>query len=116
MADALLDGRRLRKLTVVDNYTRESLAIDVGQSLKGEDVVNPCNRIAAQRGLLTRIETLNGSESISKVMYKWTYERGLDFSWPGKPMDNPKVESFNGCLRQECLNEHRFLSLDDAKT
>jgi putative transposase len=118
VADALFDGRRLRALTVVDNYTRESLAIDVGQSLKGEDVVNTLNRIVAERGLPTTIKTDNGSEFISKVMDEWAYERGveIDFSRPGKPTDNAKVESFNGRLRQECLNEHWFLSLDDAKT
>jgi putative transposase len=117
VADALFDGRRLRALTVVDNYTRESLAIDVGQSLKGEDVVNTLNRIAAHRGLPETIKVDNGSEFISKVMDKWAYERGveLDFSRPGKPTDNAKVESFNGRLRQECLNAHWFLSLDDAK-
>jgi putative transposase len=117
VADALFDGRRLRALTVVDNYTRESLAIDVGQSLKGDDVVNTLNRIAAQRGLPATIKVDNGSEFISRVMDKWAYERGieLDFSRPGKPTDNAKVESFNGCLRQECLNEHWFLSLEDAK-
>jgi putative transposase len=117
VADALFDGRRLRALTVVDNYTRESLAIDVGQSLKGEDVVNTLNRIAAQRGLPVTIKVDNGSEFISKVMDKWAYEHGveLDFSRPGKPTDNAKVESFNGRLRQECLNLHWFLSLEDAK-
>lgn len=117
VADALFDGRRLRALTVVDNYTRESLAIDVGQSLKGEDVVNTLNRIAAQRGLPATIKVDNGSEFISKVMDKWAYERGieLDFSRPGKPTDNAKVESFNGRLRQECLNLHWFLSLEDAR-
>jgi putative transposase len=117
VADALFDGRRLRVLTVVDNYTRESLAIDVGQSLKGEDVVNTLNRIAVQRGLPATIKVDNGSEFISKVMDKWAHERGveLDFSRPGKPTDNAKVESFNGRLRQECLNLHWFLSLDDAQ-
>ena len=117
VADELFDGRRLRALTVVDNYTRESLAIDVGQSLKGEDVVATLNRIAAHRGLPATIKVDNGSEFISKVMDKWAYERRveLDFSRPGKPTDNAKVESFNGRLRQECLNAHWFLSLDDAK-
>jgi putative transposase len=117
VADALFDGRRLRALTVVDNYTRESLAIDVGQSLKGEDVVNTLKRIAAQRGLPVTVKVDNGSEFISKVMDKWAYERGveLDFSRPGKPTDNAKVESFNGRFRQECLNTHWFLSLEDAK-
>lgn len=118
VADALFDGRKLRALTVVDNYTRESLAIDVGQSLKGEDVVATLNRIAATRGLPSTIKVDNGSEFISKVMDKWAYERGveLDFSRPGKPTDNAKIESFNGRLRQECLNTHWFLSLDDARS
>ena len=117
VADALFDGRRLRALTIVDNYTRESLAIEVGQSLKGEDVVNTLNRIASRRGLPATIKVDNGSEFISKVMDKWAYERGieLDFSRPGKPTDNAKVESFNGRLRQECLNAHWFLSLEDAR-
>jgi putative transposase len=117
VADALFDGRRLRALTIVDNYTRESLAIEVGQSLKGEDVVNTLNHIATRRGLPSIIKVDNGSEFISKVMDKWAYERGieLDFSRPGKPTDNAKVESFNGRLRQECLNAHWFLSLEDAR-
>jgi len=117
VADALFDGRRLRALTVVENYSRESLAIDVGQSLKGEDVVDTLNRITAERGLPATIKVDNGSEFISKVMDKWAYERGveLDFSRPGTPTDNAKVESFNGRFRQECLNAHWFLSLDDAR-
>lgn len=70
VADTLFDGRRLRALTVVDNFTRESLAIDVGQSLKGEGVVNTLNRIAMYRGLPATIKVDNGSEFISKVMDK----------------------------------------------
>lgn len=118
VADALFDGRRLHALTVVDNFTRESLAIDVGQSLKGEDVLNTLNRIAAQRGLPATIKVDNGSEFISKVMDKWAYDRGveLNFSRPGKPTDNAKVESFNGRLRQQCLNAHWFLSLEDVRS
>lgn len=117
VADALFDGRRLRALTVVDNYTCECLAIEVGQSLKGEDVVRTLERITANRGWPGTIKVDNGSEFISKVMDKWAYENGveLDFSRPGKPTDNAKIESFNGRLRQECLNAHWFLSLDDAK-
>jgi len=117
VADALFDGRKLRMLTVVDCYTRECLAIDVGQSLKGEDGVDSLNRICGQRGLPRTIKTDNGSEFISKVMDKWAYEHGveLDFSRPGKPTDNARVESFNGRLRQECLNANWFLSLDDAR-
>jgi putative transposase len=117
VADALFDGRKLRMLTVVDCYTRECLAIDVGQSLKGEDVVNTLNKICAERGLPGAIKTDNGSEFISKAMDKWAYERRveLDFSRPGKPTDNARVESFNGRLRQECLNAHWFLSMEDAR-
>jgi IS30 family transposase len=101
-------------MQVVDNYTRESLAIKVGQNLKGEDVVNTLNRIASHRGLPVIIKVNNGSEFISKVMDKWAYEHRveLDFSRPGKPTDNARVESFNGRLRQECLNAHWFLYLE----
>src|SRR3569832_2153829 len=82
VSDALFDGRRLRALTVVDNYTRESLAIDVGQSLKGDDVVNTLYWFAVYRGLPTTIKVDNGSEFISKVMVLWVFVFGvvLDFS------------------------------------
>jgi putative transposase len=117
VADNLFDGRKLRMLTVLDCYSRESLAIQVGQSLKGEDVVRVLEQIAAKRGLPATIKTDNGSEFIGKAMDKWAYEKGvrLDFSRPGKPTDNEMVESFNGRLRQECLNEHWFMSLADAQ-
>lgn len=117
VADNLFDGRKLRMLTVVESFTRESLDIHVGQSLKGEDVVRVLNNIVTARGKPMTIKTDNGSEFISKVMNKWAYERGveLDFSRPGKPSDNEMVESFNGRLRQECLNEHWFMSLQDAR-
>jgi putative transposase len=118
VAEALFDGRKLRMLTVVDLYTRECLAIEVGQSLKGEDVVGVLNMIERQRGLPRTIKTDNGSEFIGKAMDRWAYERAveLDFSRPGKPTDNAAVESFNGRLRQECLNANWFLSLEDART
>jgi putative transposase len=101
VADALFDGRKLRTLTVVDHYTRESLAIDVGQSLKGEDVVMTLNRIIATRNLPEKIKVDNGSEFISKAMDRWAYEHGveLDFSRPGRPTDNAMIESFNGRFR-----------------
>ncbi len=118
VSDALFDGRRLRALTVVDNYTREGLAIEVGQSLKGEDVVRVLDAVVAERGTPQTIKVDNGSEFISKAMDRWAYEHGveLDFSRPGTPTDNAKVESFNGRFRQECLNEHWFLSLADARS
>ena len=118
VADNLFDGRKLRMLTVVDCYSSESLAIHVGQSLKGEDVAQVLNGIAAQRGRPQVIKSDNGSEFIGKAMAKWAYEHrvALDFSRLGRPTDNAMVESFNGRLRQECLNEHWFMSLADART
>lgn len=78
VADALFDGRKLRMLTVVDLFTRECLAIDVVQSLKGEDVVRTLNGITTQRGVPRTIKTDNGSEFISKAMDKWAYESGVE--------------------------------------
>lgn len=105
-------------LTVVDNFSRECLAIYAGKSLKGEDVVGVMEALRVlDKRLPVRIQTDNGSEFISKSLDKWAYEQGvtLDFSRPGKPTDNPFIESFNGSLRDECLNIHWFLSLDDAQ-
>lgn len=117
VADNLFDGRKLRMLTVLDCYTRESLSIHVGQSLKGEDVVQVLSAIVNTRGKPETIKTDNGSEFVGKVMDRWAYEHAIamDLSRPGKPTDNAMVESFNGRLRQECLNQHWFLSLGDAK-
>ena len=118
VADALFDGRRFQALTVVDNYSRHCLAIRVGQSLRGGDVVAAMNRIKARHGTTPdRIQVDNGSEFISKALDRWAYDHEvtLDFSRPGKPTDNPYIESFNGSLRDECLNVHWFLSLDDAR-
>lgn len=117
VADALFDGRRFRALTIVDNFTKESLAIEVDQQLKGEDVVAVMERLRHRRDLPQRIQTDNGSEFISMVMDRWAYDHGvvMDYSRPGKPTDNPFIESFNGSFRDECLNTHWFLSLDDAR-
>lgn len=117
VSDALFDGRRLRALTVVDAFTREALAIDVDQGIKGEQVVDAMTRISAVRGAPRAIRVDNGPEFISKALDRWAYENGvtLDFSRPGKPTDNAFVESFNGRLRDECLNTHWFLSLANAR-
>jgi putative transposase len=118
VADALFDGRRFRALTVVDNYSRECLDIEVGQSLKGEDVVCVMERLRLVKGVTPqRIKVDNGSEFISKALDKWAYENNvaLEFSRPGKPTDNAFIESFNGSFRDECLNVNWFLSLEDAK-
>ena len=101
-----------------DNYSRKCLAIHIGQSLKGEDVVNVIEQIKhGQKAVPIRIQVDNGSEFISKALDKWAYDNKvtLDFSRPGKPTDNPFIESFNGSFRDECLNVHWFLSLEDAQ-
>jgi len=118
VSDALFDGRRFRSLTVVDHFTHECLDIVVDQSLKGDDVADAMTRLVAQRGKPAVIKVGNGSEFAGKVMDRWAYENGveLDFSRRGTPTDNALVESFNGRLRQECLNEHWFLSLADARS
>jgi putative transposase len=117
VSDALFDGRRLRTLTVMDNYTRECLAIYVDASIRGEDVVEVMETLCAQRGAPVCISVDNGPEFISKVLDKWAYEHkvSLNFSRPGKPTDNAYIESFNGRFREECLNANWFLSLEDAR-
>lgn len=118
VSDALFDGRKFRTLTIVDNYSRECLSIQVGQSLKGTDVVQALEYLKYEKGLVPqRMQTDNGSEFISKEVDRWAYENKvtMDYSRPGKPTDNPFVESFNGSFRDECLNAHWFLSLEDAK-
>lgn len=118
VSDQLFDGKRFRALTIVDNYSRKCPAIEVGQSLKGIDVVNVMNRIKNLYDQVpARIQVDNGSEFISKDFDKWAYENNvtLDYSRPGKPTDNAFIESFNGSLRDECLNTNWFLSLQDAR-
>ena len=117
MADELFDGRRLRLLSIVDHFSRESLAIEIGQRFRGQDVARVLTRISADRGLPQTIRIDNGPEFTSKALDQWAYANGvqLDFSRPGKPTDNALIESFNGRLRAECLNENWFLSLEDAE-
>jgi putative transposase len=117
VSDALYDGRRLRALTIVDNYTRECLAIEVDQGIGGEKVAGVLGRITMKRSTPKTIRVDNGPEFVSKVLDQWAYRNGvtLDFSRPGKPTDNAYVESFNGSLRDECLNVNWFLSLQDAR-
>jgi len=116
--DQLFDGRKFRILTVVENYSRRCHAVHCGQSLRGEDVVSVIEDLKqAAKKPLQRIQVDNGSEFVSKTMDRWAYDNNvtLDFSRPGKPTDNPYIESFNGKLHDECLNAHWFLSLDDAE-
>ncbi|MCX6567390.1 MAG: IS3 family transposase [Candidatus Aminicenantes bacterium] len=117
VADSLFNGRRFRSLTIVDNYSRECLAIKVGQSLTGAEVVVVVERLVKEREKPDRIQSDNGSEFVSRVLDKWAYENcdTMVFSRPGIPMDNATIESFNGSFRDECLNVNWFLSMADAR-
>ncbi len=116
VSGSLFDGRRLRALTIVDNFTRESPAIAAHQGIKGEQRVEVLEQIVADRSTPKSIRVDNGPAFISKALDPWAYEHGvtLDFSPPGKPTGNAYVESFNGRLRQESLNANWFLRLEDA--
>jgi putative transposase len=117
ISDALAWGRRIRLFTVVDVFTREALAIEVDTSLPGGRVVWVLERLVAERGAPDEIVLDNGPELAGKAVDQWAYERGvwLRFIEPGKPIQNAFVESFQGRLRDECLDRHWFLSLGDAR-
>ncbi len=115
--DLLATGQRFRTLNIVDDFSRECPAIEVDTSLPGTRVVRVLDRLAETRGLPHEIVLDNGPEMISKALDEWAYRRGvrLNFIEPGKPIQNAFVESFNGRFRDECLNEHWFLHLADAR-
>ncbi len=119
VADQLADGSKFRTLTIVDVFTKEALAIEVGQRLKGEHVVSALNRIAARRGARRHlfVDNGNGSEFSGRLLDMWAYHyrAKIDFSRPGKPTDNCHIETFNGSFRDECLNLHWFETLGEAK-
>ncbi|WP_157112232.1 IS3 family transposase [Pandoraea faecigallinarum] len=117
VADQLADGSKFRALTIVDVFTKEALAIEVGQRLRGEHVVSALNRIAARRGAPRHIFVDNGSEFSGRLLDMWAYHNKskIDFSRPGKPTDNCHIETFNGSFRDECLNLHWFQTLGEAK-
>jgi putative transposase len=117
MSDELCNGQRIRLLTLVDNFTRESLAIEVDSSMGGQRVVEVLMKVARERCLPGTIRVDNGPEFTSKRLDQWAYFNGveLDFIRPGKPTENAFIESFNGRFRQECLNENWFLSLEDVR-
>jgi len=115
--DQLYDGRKLRALTIVDNFSRFCYAITVKTSFKGINVAEVMESLKMEYGITTkRIQVDNGSEFTSKDFDRWAQTNNvtLDYSRPGKPTDNPYIESFNGSFRDECLNTNWFLSLEDA--
>ena len=115
--DQLSDGQKFRALTIVDVHTREALAIEVGQRLRGEHVVEALNRLVQRRRAPKHLFADNGSEFTGHLVDLWAYHHGvrIDFSRPGKPTDNAFIEAFNGRFRAECLNAPWFLSLADAE-
>jgi putative transposase len=117
VADALAHGRRFRILTVVDDFTRECLGLVVDTSLTGHRVVRELDRIAELRCYPRMLVSDNGTELTSNAILRWQEERGVEWHYiaPGKPMQNGFVESFNGRLRDECLNEHLFANLKEAR-
>lgn len=117
VSDQLWQGRRFRIFAVVDDYSRECLAWEVDTSLGGARVTRVLDRIVSQRGRPDFVRSDNGPEFTGQALDEWAYRNKvrLDFIDPGKPTQNAFVESFNSILRRECLNEHWFTSLAEAR-
>ena len=115
--DQVAGGRRFRTLNIVDDFTRECLGIEVATSLGGERVVRLLDRLVDYHGKPGRLLMDNGPEFTGKVLDRWAYENEVDLQFiePGKPMQNGFAESFNGKFRDECLNDHWFLNLTEAR-
>jgi len=113
----VIDGRRFRILTVIDDYTRENIGLVADTSLSGQRVSRELDQIVAERGMPATIALDNGTEFTSMAILQWVQGNGIDWHYvaPGKPQQNGFIESFNGKLRDECLNETLFSSLADAK-
>jgi putative transposase len=117
ISDGLSDGRRLRCLAIVDDFSRECLVLEVDTSITGRRVVCVLERLADLRGLPRSITVDHGPEFEGQVLDAWAYQAGvwLNFIRPGKPIENAYIESFNGRFRDECLNEHWFLTMAHAR-
>jgi putative transposase len=118
VSDKLVDGRSFRILTVVDQFTRECVALEADRSLHGTHVAATLTRAIAERGIAPNSITLdNGSEFTGRTLEVWAIQRGVQlcFIRPGRPVENGFIESFNGRLRDECLNVEWFSSLHDAR-
>jgi putative transposase len=116
--DRTAEGRVIKCLTVVDDATHEAVVIEVERAISGTGVTRVMDRLAVTRGLPKVIRSDNGKEFCGKAMITWAHERGVQLRLiePGKPNQNAYIESFNGRLRDECLNEHWFPSLLHART
>jgi len=117
VTDSIITGRKFRALTIVDDYSRECPAIEVDTSLGGRRVVSVLERLGEIRGLPEVITMDNGPEFAGKALDEWAYRKGVKLSFirPGKPIENAFAESFNGRLRDECLNTNWFMSLKHAR-
>jgi len=117
MSDVLENGRRFRVLTIIDHYSRECPLLAADYSLNAEKVISYLDYLSATRGLPKAITVDNGSEFVSRKMDGWAYRNNvkLDFIRPGKPQENAFIESFNGKLRDECLNANVFLNIEDVR-
>lgn len=117
MKDALSNSRKLKVLPILDEYTRKCFRIEADISINGVRVCRVLSEIGQQEGLPEIIIIDNGPEFIGKALDAWAYQRGIKlfFITPGKPVENAYIESFNGRLRDECLNEHWFLSVSQAR-
>ncbi len=114
--NALLDGRKLYILTVMDEFTREGLALDVALSTSAERVIGVLSALVAQHGAPKYLRSDNGAEFVARAVQMWLAESGVETLYiePGKPWQNGKEERFNGTVRDECLNLHVFSSLAEA--
>lgn len=117
VSDSLSSGRKFRVLAIKDLYTHECLSLTVDRSIRGDDVARVLTRLITVRSKPRAIICDNGTEYTSQVMSKWEHftQVKLQFIRPGKPIENAFIESFNGKLRRECLDQNWFLSLNDAK-
>ena len=117
VSDAFTDGRRFRILTVVDDFSKENVLLVPDTSISGLRVTRELDQAFAERGMPRKIVSDNGTEFTSMAILKWVQDNGLDWHYiqPGKPTQNAFIESFNGKLRDECLNETLFASLSDAR-
>ncbi|SHE31451.1 putative transposase [Thermomonas hydrothermalis] len=117
VSDALANGRRLKCLTVADDFTHECVNITVDHGISGAYVVRALDQAARFRGYPRAVRTDHGPEFTSRVFIAWTQQHGIAHLLiePGRPMQNGYIESFNGKFRDECLNEHWFTSLAQAR-
>ena len=117
VSERLENGRRIRLLVVIDEYTRECLSLDVARSFRGEDVVELLRYLFAVRGCPSYIRSDNGPEFVSKAVKRWLKKSGVKTLYiaPGSPWENGYVESFNSRLRDELLNGEIFLSIGELR-